>query len=745
MVLGKMKFLIGIILLFWVSLSEAQQLSVKSFQRLDNDLSARGSEGRVDQNGDKCAIIKIVTTETGFDFDPDALGSMGSIQKKGEIWLYVPYGARRLTIRHAQLGVLRNYEYPERIEKACVYELVLTAGRVKTIVEEEVGGQWLVLSVEPKEAMVYIDDVYEAGTDGTVQKFLPFGRHTYRVDYALYHAEAGQVELSSDRRTELSVRLRPAYGFVEVNSEPESGARVLIDGEDVGVTPYKSDRLKSGEHRIEVLKAMYAPSSLQVEVTDGAVVPVLLKMSANYGTLTLTTDASSEIWVNNEKKGEGEWKGRLNAGMYVVEARRVSHRTLRQSLEVKAEEELTVSLGSPVAVCGTLNITSTPAAAEILLDGKSYGTTPQILKDILIGGHTLELRKKGCASVSRSLTVEEGKVLPVHLDLPSGRLVSIQTDRPGDVLFVDDQRLGLSPQTLELSYGAHVIRADRGGNTTEKEIEVSEGEGEQSVELGFGLLGRVRWSSSVTSDQKRVLSQLLGNMVKVKGGSFQMGGTSEQGSEVWDWEKPVHSVTLSDYYICKYEVSQQEWEAVMGKNPSSFQGHDLPVEQVSWEDCQAFIQRLNTLTGLDFKLPTESQWEYAARGGSKSQGTKYSGSNTLSEVGWFWENSGEEILGGEWEVKKVTKNNCRPHPVGQKRPNELGLYDMSGNVYEWCSDRYGRYRRKSQTDPIGPGSGSNRVIRGGCWNYQARESRVSYRFVNNPGNRINILGLRLVF
>ena len=174
-------FFLAILLLLsgWV---EAHQLSVKSFRKLENDLSARGSEGRTDQNGDRCAIIKIVTTESGFDFDPDALGSMGSIQKKGEIWLYVPYGARRLTIRHAQLGMLRDYAYPERIEKACVYELVLTTGRVRTVVEEEIGGQWLVLTTEPEEAMVYIDEVYEAGESGRVQKFLPLGCHTYRVE-----------------------------------------------------------------------------------------------------------------------------------------------------------------------------------------------------------------------------------------------------------------------------------------------------------------------------------------------------------------------------------------------------------------------------------------------------------------------------------------------------------------------------------------------------------------------------------
>ena len=131
----KMKLLIGMILLLSISVVEAQQLSVKSFRKLENDLSARGSEGRMDQNGDKCAIIKVVTNEKGFVFEPDALGLVGSVGKTSEIWLYVPYGAKRLTIKHPELGMLRDYVYPERIEKACVYELVLTTGRVRTVVE----------------------------------------------------------------------------------------------------------------------------------------------------------------------------------------------------------------------------------------------------------------------------------------------------------------------------------------------------------------------------------------------------------------------------------------------------------------------------------------------------------------------------------------------------------------------------------------------------------------------------------
>ena len=180
-----------------------------------------------------------------------------------------------------------------------------------------------------------------------------------------------------------------------------------------------------------------------------------------------------------------------------------------------------------------------------------------------------------------------------------------------------------------------------------------------------GLL--INWSSSVTPKQKEVLSRLVGNMVQVKGGRFQMGGTPEQGSDAYNNEKPVHEVTLSDYYMGKYEVQQFEWEVVMGNNPSYFKGDDLPVEGVSWSDCHEFIGRLNALTGLNFKLPTEAQWEYAARGGRLSKGYKYSGSNNLGEVGWYGRNFG----------------NCT-HRVGQKQPNELGLYDMSGNVFEWC-------------------------------------------------------------
>ena len=216
------------------------------------------------------------------------------------------------------------------------------------------------------------------------------------------------------------------------------------------------------------------------------------------------------------------------------------------------------------------------------------------------------------------------------------------------------------------------------------------------------------------------------DMVRVEAGTFTMGATAEMKNPD-DNEKPTHRVTLTnDYYIGKYEVTQALWQAVMGNNPSNFKGDNLPVEQVSWNDCQDFLSKLNRLTGKKFRLPTEAEWEYAARGGNKSRGYQYSGSNNLSDVAWNYNNSGKKT-----------------HAVGTKQPNELGIYDMSGNVWEWCQDRYDHYSSSSQTNPTGPNRGSFRMFRGGCW-YVIGFCRSSYRNIYMPDDCGTHLGLRLV-
>ena len=218
------------------------------------------------------------------------------------------------------------------------------------------------------------------------------------------------------------------------------------------------------------------------------------------------------------------------------------------------------------------------------------------------------------------------------------------------------------------------------------------------------------------------------NMVKVNGGTFMMGATTEQEDGADSDEYPVHQVTLSDYYIGETEVTQELWTAVMGNNPSYFTGSaQLPVEQVSWNDCQKFITKLNSLTGQHFSLPTEAEWEFAARGGNASRGYTYSGSNDLDEVGWYIYNS-----------------SGHPHDVATKSPNELGLFDMSGNVCEWCQDWYGPFSNEAQTNPL-VSSGSERVARSGDYGGFARSCRIGDRYYGDPSSFGRNSGLRLAF
>ena len=225
------------------------------------------------------------------------------------------------------------------------------------------------------------------------------------------------------------------------------------------------------------------------------------------------------------------------------------------------------------------------------------------------------------------------------------------------------------------------------------------------------------------------------NMVEVEGGTFQMGATPEQGENANDNEKPVHQVTLSGFNIGQTEVTQELWQAVMGTNPSKFNDNvNKPIETISWEDCQTFIAALNELTGQNFRLPTEAEWEFAARGGMKSQGYKYSGSDDLNEIAWY--NYNAYAVGS-------SSPDYGTHAAATKAANELGLYDMTGNVWEWCQDWSGDYSAADQINPTGPETGTNRVIRGGGWTNYPKLLRVAARSGYKPGFIGNFIGFRL--
>ena len=249
----------------------------------------------------------------------------------------------------------------------------------------------------------------------------------------------------------------------------------------------------------------------------------------------------------------------------------------------------------------------------------------------------------------------------------------------------------------------------------------------ENQELNYvnGLL--IQWGSDDLSDDiKDAVQDIVASMTFVKGGKFTMGSEFASSPD----EQPPHSVTLSDYYLAKVTVTQKQWSVIFGENPlwsdNYGKGDKYPANFVSFEQAKLFIQRLNELSGIEFRMPTEAEWEYAACGGQLSHDYTHSGSNDAGEVAWSSENS-----------------DGRMHPSAMLLPNELGIYDMSGNVWEWCSDYYGEYTSESETNPVGPSTGTKRVVRGGSFTYESNYSRCKTRNSLSPSNQSLAVGLRL--
>ena len=690
------------ILLFFVLILSAPllaQLEVKkgSFKEVPGFVNINPDENyQTDDNNLPYAVIKI-RTENITDKQRRQLSFKGNAgtfimleYKDGEVWVYVTAKyADYLKISHPDLSSV-EFTIPFDLKPKKGYEMTLVNRAGKP--EREVYN-YLIVKADQPNAMVYFDDEFvgESGEQGVFKSYRAGEKHTWRIECELYHSESGEVTISGKEGENITVekKLRQAFGYLNVTSSPESGAIVFVDGKKVGLTPYKTDKLASGEHKVRVMKEMFTTVEKTFTVTDGITIQAPINMSANFVSVTITTDSESDIYVDNEKKGTGSWSGRLSDGPHSFEAKKTSHKTAVKNVQLVLGQNETIVIPNPEPIYGTLDVVSDPIGANIIIDGKDFGTTPRFLTNVLIGTHELKLEKTGCAPVVKTITLDEKNKLNINEKLPTGPV---------------NKTITVNGVTFE--------------------------------------------------------------MVAVKGGTFTMGCTSEQGDDCKDVEKPSHSVTLSDYYIGKYEVTvalfrtfvnetgyrtdaekegwaykwmmvdeEWKWNKVDGlywihdnegnTRKSSEDNH--PVLYVSWKDAVEFCSWLSYKTKQTFRLPTEAEWEYAARGGNKSKGYKYSGGNSIDDVAWFSENSG-----------------YKTHQVGAKSPNELGIYDMSGNVWEWCQDLKGDYSSSSQTNPTGPASGSRHVYRGGSWNTITSACRVSNRAGAIPGSGFYGTGFRLV-
>ncbi|MBQ0057644.1 MAG: SUMF1/EgtB/PvdO family nonheme iron enzyme [Bacteroidales bacterium] len=590
-------------LLLLLSTALHAQIAVESFELDEFDLTANRPATQVfDLDGNPCALIKVETTLKGLTFDTGMLAIMKSDYRVGEIWLYVPRGVRYISIFHPDLGVLRKHDLGMSVQKAKTYILKLRAGTVKTIVEEAVTSQFLVIQVEPANATVIVNNEVWPVNDGVARKYVPFGDYQFSVmapDYVT-HKSAARV------------------------ADPENNIMVKV------------------------------------------------QLKPNFVPITVNVGLNADIWIDGERRGSGIWTGNLGAGDHRFEARKDGYISTSQQQTVNIEEGAkSFTLTDPTPIYGRLMVNTLPDLADIYIDGEKVGQTPKAINKVVIGTRKVTIRKEGYEDFTKDVIISEGQTASV-----------------------DGQMTKSAAPT--------------------------------SVYAGQSLNANSIYESSPSSStQSFVVNGVSFSMVAVSGGTFQMGATREQLAP-WNDEKPVHSVTLSNYYIGESEVTQALWIAVMGQNPSKIKGDNLPVEKVSWKDCQVFIQKLNQLTGKNFRLPTEAEWEYAARGGKESKGYQHSGSNELDKVAWYNGNCNE-----------------RTHAVKTLQPNELGVYDMNGNVWEWCQDVYADYVVNSQTNPTGPTSGSERVLRGGSWDVDGRRCRITNRTSESVKEREEDYGFRL--
>ena len=486
-------------------------------------------------------------------------------------------------------------------------------------------------------------------------------------DYGIGKVESGMTYILTLSKPAGSTEPADAGGNFYALTVTPKNAVVTIDGnqQTVSTDGEYSAMLPYGSHTYKVEAGGYISKSGSFTISSSDMTPINVSLVSAMATVSVTCPTPAvSLYVDKKSVGTIPWIGSLKEGMHLIEAKKEGYRSQQRTINLSQQQRLDVAFNELVAILGNLSVNYKPFGADVYIDGKKIGQSPRVFNGIMVGNHKVEIKKDGYGTDSKTVSILEG-------------------------------------QTASLS-GVLTTNAS------------------SSVSSGTSLTG-----NTITIPVKDGISI---DMVRVKAGTFTMGATAEM-KKPEDWEKPTHRVTLTnDYYIGKYEVTQALWQAVMGSNPSYLKGNNnLPVERVSWDDCQDFLSKLNRITGKTFRLPTEAEWEYAARGGNKSRGYQYSGSNNLSDVAWYDDNSGN-----------------KSHAVGTKQPNELGIYDMSGNVCEWCQDRFGKYNSSSQVNPTGANSGSGRVIRGGSWFGWVSGCRSSYRNIHEPDISDSVLGLRLV-
>lgn len=505
-------------------------------------------------------------------------------------------------------------------------------------------------------------------------------------------------------------------GWIILNSDP-SGASVYINEEFVGNTPLSNYKQTYGTYSYRVEHPNYHPSTGTIELNSSKL-EKSVELNPAFGSIAITCNViGAKVMLDGKTTNQVTpcTLEEVPSGQHIINIQKDKYSPRQQSVVVEDGQtaQLSISMDARFA---QVNITSLDGA-QIYCNGELKGTT-RYIGDLMEGFYDIEVRLAHHKSKTKQIQVIAGQSQDISLNPTPiyGSLDVTSTPHDADVT-IDGKLYGKTPLTIEqLLEGQHqVVISLKDYKNESRTIQIFENE---SAQIDAILNKKVVDIKNTSLGLTITIGDVQFKMIAVEGGTFDMDCGHYKNTK-------KKSVTLSNYSIGETEVTQYLWEIVMGSNPSKFIGRNRPVEQVSWDDCQNFIMKLNTMTGLTFRLPSEAEWEYAARGGKKSRGYKYAGSNTIDNVAWYGQ------------------SNSGTHNVGTKQPNELGLYDMTGNVWEWCNDYWGNLDNSEHINPKGPQNGYQRINRGGSWNSQTFEVDVYERSSKNPSYNGSSLGFRL--
>ena len=544
-----------------MTMTSYSQIHVKegSFRKIDGYVML-DKASHVDDNEAEMALIKIstenITAEerARFEFKGNAITYFDAHFMTGEIHLYVSPVATFIEIIHPDFGKT-EYWLPEDLCGYCGYEMVVVSDFNRPNDPVKPQTTYLVISCDQPDALIYIDDVFVG--NGKVNKSFKIGsKHTWKIECDSYHTESGSITLN--KKEVIDMPLRPAFGTLEVKTTPESGASVFIDNKYQGVTPCKIEKLKSGTYTLKVVKEMYKTSERTIVIKDNETTPADVEMTANFSNITITTDSQSEIYVDEQFVGKGKWSGRLSQGTHFVEAKKLNHKTSSKNINVVLGKNESIAINDPEPIMGHLDIDSSPMDAEIYIDGKHYGTTPNVIADLLIGNHELRLEKQGCAPLYKTIVIKEGETLSLNETMTTGREVVVRTSCNTDNVYIDNKYVGKSPVTTNLSYGTHVVKVQRDGKTVTKNIEVGVGSSKINVEMAFGKLLAI--TSSAKGDKVYVDNKYVGETPLEVDLSLETHEVEVRRGKLYDQKRIyVHDTRETSFYFNPHKESLSKY------------------------------------------------------------------------------------------------------------------------------------------------------------------------------------------